>query len=90
MCIATVTNLSLNNYTKNLMDVHSKSKSLRKLSTLTKWLSIVIVADKLLKTIQRYVGDCCHYVLFVNVDYCARKSSLFVVVVGQGIAVVLW
>jgi len=36
MCIAAVTNISLNNYTKHLRDVHSKSKSLRKLSTLTK------------------------------------------------------
>jgi len=36
LCIATVINISLNNYTKNLKDVHSKSKSLRKLSTLTK------------------------------------------------------
>ena len=36
VCIRTVCNISLNNYTKNLTDGHSKSKSLRKLSTLTK------------------------------------------------------
>ena len=35
-CIRTVCNISLNNYTKTLTDGHTKSKSLRKLSTLTK------------------------------------------------------
>ena len=36
MCIKTVSNISLNNYSKSLTDGHTKSKSLRKLSTLTK------------------------------------------------------
>ena len=36
MCINTVSNISLNNYTKTLTDGQTKSKSLRKLSTLTK------------------------------------------------------
>jgi len=36
VCIRTVCNIALNNYTKNLMDGQTKSKSLRKLSTLTK------------------------------------------------------
>ena len=36
VCIRTVCNIALNNYTKNLTDGQSKSKSLRKLSTLTK------------------------------------------------------
>jgi len=36
MCIKIVSNISLNNYSKSLTDGHTKSKSLRKLSTLTK------------------------------------------------------
>ena len=36
LCIRTVCNIALNNYTKNLTDGQTKSKTLRKLSTLTK------------------------------------------------------
>jgi hypothetical protein len=36
MCISTVSNICLNNYTKHLADGKTQSKSLRKLSTLTK------------------------------------------------------
>jgi len=36
MCIKTVSNISLNNYSKKLADSKSKSKTMRKLSTLTK------------------------------------------------------
>lgn len=36
MCIRTIANISLNNYTKRLTDCKTNSKTLRKLSTLTK------------------------------------------------------